>query len=54
MPTSTDNQDYGKEEQKNRESGITNDDVNLTSDDQKGKQQVDADVSKKSDKPADQ
>ena len=58
MPVSNDNQDYGKSDEKNKEN--TSDPsssapVNkLTSDDLKGKQQVDADIEKESDKPADQ
>ena len=61
MPNSNDNQDFGKADEKNKDksgeqqnSGALSDAGNFTSDDQKGKQQVDADPTKESERPADQ
>lgn len=55
MPLSNDNQDYGKSDEKNKQnqSGSAASDNKMTTDDLKGKQQVDADVDKESDRPAD-
>lgn len=63
MPTSTDNQDYGKKDQQNAQQGTgpaagsqsgaaQEDRNNFSSDDQKGKK-VDADPSKNEGQPAD-
>ena len=56
MPVSNDNQDYGKSDEKNKEEKTLPEGVEsiLTSDDLKGKQQVDADVKNETDRPADQ
>lgn len=51
MPLSTDKQDLGLSDKKNRDENTAN--VDLSSDDLKGKK-VDADVEKEEDKPADQ
>jgi len=54
MPNSTDNQDYGKSDEKNKDKN--NSDPNqtkLTSDDLKGKK-IDADLEMDTDKPAEQ
>jgi hypothetical protein len=54
MALSTDNQDYGKSDEKNKQNKNINPDENkLTSDDMKGKK-VDADVELDTDKPAEQ
>ncbi len=52
MPLSTDNQDYGKSDEKNEENTAQNS-TKLTSDDIKGKT-VDADVEDPQDRPAKQ
>ena len=55
MPISNDNQDYGKSDKTNETSNsATNKKGEFSSDDLKGKQQVDADVDKEEDKAADQ
>jgi len=54
MPTSNDNQDYGKSDEKNKEQNSQHGTENkLTSDDLKGKK-VDADLDNEADKPAEQ
>jgi len=57
MPTSNDNQDYGKSDEKNKpnikEESPEGDGKGLTSDDLKGKK-VDADPEQETDKPAEQ
>lgn len=55
MPLSNDNQDYGKSDEKNKkENTETPGQTQMTTDDLKGKQQVDADVDDEKDKAADQ
>ncbi|MCW3108908.1 MAG: hypothetical protein JWQ09_3414 [Segetibacter sp.] len=55
MPTSNDNQDYGKSDEKNKEknTGPVTGDNKLTSDDLKGKK-VDPDLDNEKDKPLEQ
>lgn len=52
MPTSNDNQDYGKSDEKNKDenAGTNGGDNKLTSDDLKGKK-VDRDMDNEKDKP---
>ncbi|MCW3115765.1 MAG: hypothetical protein JWR18_4161 [Segetibacter sp.] len=56
MPLSNDNQDYGKSDEKNRQEKTLpkEGESKLTSDDLKGKQQVDADIENEADRPAEQ
>ncbi len=54
MPISNDNQDYGQSDEKNKSTEAQSDKGQFSSDDLKGKQQVDGDIEKEADKPADQ
>jgi hypothetical protein len=56
MPVSNDNQDYGKSDEKNKsnQANTTGQENKMTADDLKGKQQVDADIEKETDKAAEQ
>ncbi len=57
MPLSNDNQDFGKSDEINKDNQqkpSTGSETQMTSDDLKGKQQVDADTDSEKDKPAEQ